>query len=71
MAEHQETLVRRMVRWADDHELAADDPMRRLARNLELAVANVDGGEAQLKKFLGAWSRARHHWADVTGDELV
>lgn len=69
--DEQPTLRQKMVAYADAHELPAKDPMRRLARDLQRAADNADSGEAQLKKFLGAWYRARRHWCDVTGEYLV
>lgn len=69
--DEQPNLRQKMVAYAEAHELPADDPMRRLARELGRAVEAADSGEAQLKKFLGAWSRARRHWCEVTGDPLI
>ena len=69
--DEQPTLRQKMVAYADAHGLLPDDPMRGLARDLELAVNNVDGSEPQLKKFLAAWSRARRHWCEVTGEALI
>jgi hypothetical protein len=69
--DEQPTLRQKMVAYADAHELPAKDPMRRLAQELGAAVDSVDGSEAQLKKFLGAWARARRHWCEVTGEELI
>lgn len=64
----QKPLGERMVQYADDHWLIADDPMRRLAQELDRAASAADGTAAQTRKFVGAWARARSHWCAVTGD---
>lgn len=69
--DEQPTLRQKMVAYADAHGLPASDPMRRLAAALDRAIAEADGSDAQHNKFLGAWSRARRHWCEVTGEELI
>ena len=58
-------LVDKMIAWADANDLPADDKMRVLAKELN------DTPPGNVPSLLGRWARARRHWCDVTGDELV
>jgi len=65
-------IAKRMRALADSgHARAAD--LRRLADEFD-ASANGFFAEPQtvpVKKFMGAWARARRCWCECTGEELI
>ncbi len=62
-------LAIRMHAYASEHP--GNERMRELADEMNKAVADCGSDKESIKRMIGAVARARVHWCEVTGEQLV